>query len=44
MHTQVTEEIAGLLNKGAIEEVQPGPGSFISQLFLVEKKGGDSDQ
>jgi len=24
--------------------VQPGPGSFISQLFLVEKKDGDSDQ
>ena len=34
MHSKVTEEITELLNKGAVEEVQPGPSSFISQLFL----------
>jgi len=33
---QVTEEIAGLL---AIEEVRPGPGSFISQTIPGGKKG-----
>ena len=38
---QMKEEIAGLLKKGTIEEVQPGPGSFISQ---VEKKDENSDQ
>jgi len=40
MQSQVMEEIKDLLEKGAIEEVQPGQDSFISQLFLVEKKGG----
>ena len=44
LYSQVAEEIAGLLNKGAIEEVQLGPESFISQPFLVKKKDGDSDQ
>ena len=39
MQSQVAEEIRELLSKGAIEEMQPGLGSFISQLFLVEKKG-----
>ena len=29
-----------LLSKGAIEETQPDPQSFISQIFLVEKKDG----
>lgn len=39
IQSQVVEEIKDLLNKGAIEEVQPDQGSFISQLFLVKKKG-----
>jgi len=37
---QITTEVAELLSKGAIVETQVTPESFISQLFLVEKKGG----
>ena len=40
MQSQISEEIVELLSKGAIEEIQPGPQSFISQIFLVEKKDG----
>ena len=36
----ITEEVQELLAKQAIKEAQPSPNSFISQLFLVEKKGG----
>ena len=42
MQSQISEEIVELLSKGAIEETQPGPQSFISQIFLVEKKMGAS--
>ena len=36
----IAEEVTELLSKGAIEETQAGPNNFISQIFLVEKKGG----
>ena len=36
----IAEEVTELLSKGAIEETQAGPNSFISQIFPVEKKGG----
>ena len=38
--TLITEEVQELLTKQAIRESQLSPNSFISQLFLVEKKGG----
>ena len=38
MQSQISEGIVELLSKGAIEETQPDPQSFISQIFLVEKK------
>jgi len=38
--SQVAGEVTELLSKGAIEETQLLPGSFISQIFMVEKKGG----
>ena len=40
MQSQISEEVVELLSKGAIEETQPGPQSFISQIFLVEKNDG----
>ena len=36
----ITEEVQELLAKQAIKKTQISPNSFISQLFLVEKKGG----
>ena len=39
-HALITEEVQELLAKQAIREAQIFPNSFISQLFLVEKKGG----
>ena len=36
----VTLEVTGLLSKGAIVETQLTPHSFVSQIFLVEKKDG----
>ena len=36
----ITEEVQELLVKHAIRESQLSPNSFISQIFLVEKKGG----
>ena len=36
----VTLEVTGLLSKGAIMEIQLTPHSFVSQIFLVEKKDG----
>ena len=38
--TLVTLEVMELLSKGAIVETQLTPDSFVSQIFLVEKKGG----
>ena len=38
--SQIAREVRELLSKGAIEETQLEPGSFISQIFLAEKKGG----
>ena len=45
-HALVTQEVQKLLSKGAIVESIPSPMSFISQIFLVEKRGGatTSDQ
>ena len=40
-HSKISQEISELLVKGAIVEAQLTTGSFISQIFLVEKKGGD---
>ena len=40
MQSQISEEIVELLSKGAIEEAQLSPQSFVSQIFLVEKKDG----
>ena len=37
--TLIIEEVQQLLAKQAIKEAQLSPNSFISQLFLVEKKG-----
>ena len=42
MQSQISEEIVVLLSQRAIEETQPGPQSFIYQIFLVEKKMGVS--
>ena len=39
-HALITEEVQELLAKQAIREAQIFPNNFISQLFLVEKKGG----
>ena len=38
--TLITVEVAELLSKGAIVETQLSPNSYVSQIFLVEKKGG----
>ena len=43
-HALVTQEVQELLSKGAIVESIPSPMSFISQIFLVEKRGGGNDQ
>ena len=37
-HALITEEVQELLAKQASREAQISPNSFISQLFLVEKK------
>ena len=37
---QITTEVQELLDKGAILETQLTPQNFVSQIFLVEKKGG----
>ena len=37
---QITTEVQELLDKGAIRETQLTPQNFVSQIFLVEKKGG----
>ena len=34
----ISTEIRELLSKGAVVETTPSQGSFVSQLFLVEKK------
>ena len=41
---QITTEVAELLAKGAIQETQLLPESFVSQIFLVEKKDRATDQ
>ena len=41
-HSKISQEITELLAKGAIVEAQLFTGSFIFQIFLVEKKGGNS--
>ena len=38
--TLITAEVAELLSKGAIVETQLSPDSYVSQIFLVEKKDG----
>ena len=43
-HALVTQEVQELIRKGAIVETTVSLNSFISQLFLVEKKGGGNDQ
>ena len=37
---KISQEIKELLTKGVIVEVQLSTSSYISQIFLVEKKGG----
>ena len=37
---QITTKVQELLDKGAILETHLTPQSFVSQIFLVEKKGG----
>jgi len=39
-HGLVTQEVQDLLQKGAILESCPSSRNFVSQIFLVEKKGG----
>ena len=39
-HAKISQEIKELLDKGAIVEAPLSTGSYISQIFLVEKKGG----
>jgi len=36
-------EVRELLSKGAVIETSPSPGSFVSQIFLEEKKGGGTE-
>ena len=36
----ISTEIGELLSKGAVVETTPSQGSFVSQIFLVEKKEG----
>jgi len=38
--TKISQEVKELLAKGAIIEAQLSPQSYVSQIFLVEKKGG----
>jgi len=38
---EVISEVRELLSKGALIETTPSPGSFLSQIFLVEKRMGD---
>ena len=37
---QINSEIKEMLRKGAIQQVKPEPGKFLSNLFLVSKKDG----
>ena len=39
-HGKISQEIKELLDKGAIVEAPLSAGSYISQIFLVEKEGG----
>jgi len=39
-HAKISQEIKELLDKGAIVEAPLSTGSYITQIFLVEKKGG----
>ena len=43
-HALVTQEVLELVRKGAVIETTVSATSFISQIFLVEKKGGDNVQ
>ena len=43
-HIKITQEVTDLLNKGAIVETQVSTGNYVSQIFLVEKKGGGQRQ
>ena len=36
----VDKEVGGLLQKGAVVKVDPVPGQFVSNIFLVAKKSG----
>ena len=36
----ISSEVRELLSKGTVIETTPSPGSFVSQIFLVEKKEG----
>ena len=36
----ISREIGKLLSKGTVVETTPSQGSFVSQIFLVEKKEG----
>ena len=37
----INSEIREMLRKGAIQQVQPEPGQYLSILFLVKKIDGD---
>ena len=39
-HLKITQDVSDLLAKGAVVETQLSQESFISQIFLVEKKRG----
>ena len=41
---KISQEVMELLAKGAIIEARPSPLSYVSQIFLVEKKGGGGGQ
>ena len=39
-HIKITQEVTDFLNKGVIVETLVSTRSYVSQIFLVEKKGG----
>ena len=39
----ISSEVRELLSKGAVIETSPSPGSFVSQICLLEKKGGGTE-
>ena len=39
-HIKITMGVSDLLTKGAIVESQESTGGYVSQIFLVEKRGG----